>query len=80
MALRLKECLSAVDVALAISDKQGFPLSLEERLLASLRVRDKVKTIRLPLKGLQSGKGTHLSLARKPWDECPLLFIGCSVP
>lgn len=52
MALRLKECLSASDVALAIFDKQGFPLFLEERL-SSLRVSDKVKTIRLPLKGFQ---------------------------
>lgn len=53
MALRLKECLSALDVALAIFDKQGFPLFLEERLLSSLRVRDKVRTLRLPLRGFQ---------------------------
>lgn len=40
MTLRLKECLSALDVALVIFDKQGFPLFLEERLLSSLRVSE----------------------------------------
>lgn len=41
MALRLKDCFLALDVALAIFDKQGFSLFSEEGLLSSLRVSDR---------------------------------------
>lgn len=50
MALRLKESFLALDVALAVFDKQGFLLFSEEGLLGSLREREKVEAIRLPLK------------------------------
>lgn len=71
MALGLKECFLALDVALAIFDKQG--LFSEEGLLSSLRVSDKLETIRLPLKGFQVKQLIFL------WSESQGMSALCSL-
>lgn len=50
MALRLQECFLALEVALAVFDKQGFLLFSEAGWLGSLGESEKGEAISLPLK------------------------------
>ena len=59
--------------ALAISDKQGFPLFSEEGLSSSLKVSDEVETIRLLLKGFQVKQLISL------WSESREMIALCSL-
>ena len=69
----------ALGGALAIFDKQGFPLFFEEGLLSSLRVSDQVETIRLPLKGFQVKQLIFLWLERHEMIALCSLCWACGI-